>query len=951
MNDKDELLDMIAEWSEAGEYNRIIKAILQSPTALFDDDLAGAFAEALIGNGEYQKAIDVLEDQHERLDGYFKWHYRMGCALLFWAESMSDEDEDEEEDEEENKVEEKNEGINKTAVRDGEDDDDDEECWYSNITKRGLLERARIEFARCMNLNPPEDCLEECDMYMERIEETLDIGGNDDENDEFDPELYEDEELDALEEHIKDYFGEFPTTLHEIVSPDIHVDVCIVPPSPERNYYTLITEGMGAHIMELPEELSAEQYGRAELLICLPPEWRVGENDEEWFWPIGLLKGLARLPINCETWLGVSHSIDNREPFAKNTDLCGAVLRTPLDTESGAEYCELPDGDHVNFYEIIPIYREEMQFKLDHGADALMAKLDGVSHIVNIKRKNTCSDYIPNQKNNNAIFDSIEPHLASIHEKKLDVKDICSANHLAIFLRWFIENDLMSPLFHSRYNDVIGGVLDGSAVDLREFIVTKLNGEIGSFLFSSKGARFAKYYYNHYDENGWQTYPTDIDTYAERYFRWKNIDTKQFQDETYLFVPFDEEYYRAMKGIIDERYVDYRAGEDGDKRSAAKTAVSAFLDCACTCLFTDSPKTVMEALETEKVRGMYANYTPVLVIYCDQSGRTDEEIILSGENAPVICIAKIPGSGAILPRLVEHLDLEPRGAVPGEKTTHLYDSYKKLYGTVPYVICGETVYMASDIGFISFVKKGEPDIIQVVTEFLGCACTVFEPRKTDTEIIQAYHQARVRGKRKGFIPLMVVPDRRLCEALTQISNSRRDREEYGFSPEAVSEFRASALKENPLGGAMMLRLKVIRNFQTSGEVAFGTLTDGEPLTRFMSIWDPETLCTKPVILAEIPVCKPWELFAWVPAHYRTAKYTELIKAARYWYEKHRAQPAVISADAVEFFLDFPVGDKDSMELATEMYGLCPDITDVYKTICDLSGILQYSNVWYLRWKE
>ena len=108
--------------------------------------------------------------------------------------------------------------------------------------------------------------------------------------------------MDTVDEHIKEYFGEFPTVYHEIHSPDVHIDICIIPPTTDNNYYTLITMGMGAHIMDIPEDLEPQKYGRAELLICLPPDWRVGESDEEWFWPITLLKNLARLPINCETW-------------------------------------------------------------------------------------------------------------------------------------------------------------------------------------------------------------------------------------------------------------------------------------------------------------------------------------------------------------------------------------------------------------------------------------------------------------------------------------------------------------------------------------------------------------------------------------------------------------------------------------------------------------------------
>ncbi len=87
---------------------------------------------------------------------------------------------------------------------------------------------------------------------------------------------------------------------HELVSPDIHVDICVVPPSEKRDYYTLVTMGMGAHRMNVPEELAEYKLERAELVIALPPDWKLDEEslkNERWCWPIGLLKVLARLPI------------------------------------------------------------------------------------------------------------------------------------------------------------------------------------------------------------------------------------------------------------------------------------------------------------------------------------------------------------------------------------------------------------------------------------------------------------------------------------------------------------------------------------------------------------------------------------------------------------------------------------------------------------------------------
>ena len=32
-------------------------------------------------------------------------------------------------------------------------------------------------------------------------------------------------------------------------------------------------------------------------------------KDERWYWPIGLLKVLARLPISNDTWLGFGHTM------------------------------------------------------------------------------------------------------------------------------------------------------------------------------------------------------------------------------------------------------------------------------------------------------------------------------------------------------------------------------------------------------------------------------------------------------------------------------------------------------------------------------------------------------------------------------------------------------------------------------------------------------------------
>ncbi|HEV2666656.1 MAG TPA: suppressor of fused domain protein, partial [Blastocatellia bacterium] len=52
------------------------------------------------------------------------------------------------------------------------------------------------------------------------------------------------EALEAIEGHIEKHVGKIETVMHELASDLVHIDVHIVEPAAERNYYTLITSGM-----------------------------------------------------------------------------------------------------------------------------------------------------------------------------------------------------------------------------------------------------------------------------------------------------------------------------------------------------------------------------------------------------------------------------------------------------------------------------------------------------------------------------------------------------------------------------------------------------------------------------------------------------------------------------------------------------------------------------------
>ena len=438
------------------------------------------------------------------------------------------------------------------------------------------------------------------------------------------PEVYTEEEMEAVEGHIQQYFGKVENVFHELVSPDIHVDICMVPPTEERDYCTLVTMGMGAHRMNVPEELVEYKLERAELAIALPADWKLDQEsmkDEKWYWPIRLLKSLARLPINCDSWLGHGHTVENREPFADNTKLCTATLIGPQDTEDGSEVCTLPGGEEVNFYQVIPLYEDELDYKLEHDTDALLNKMRGISFVVNPTRQDAITRGTLSNDDFDGEMDDASYHIESIEEKELPIDPINAYNHMAIYLRWCMEHDLMGEEFLAEYGEVVEKVkADSASVDLREFIRDELDGCLFSVLFNHQGRAFAGYYYGEGDS---PYYPADVDDNALCFFGPERYHSDEFQDEAYLFIPFDEDYYQAMAEVIGERFENWQ-GQDFDEDtlepSEVAQAIMEYLDCECTyfpSMADDDP--IMSAYSYAQRLGVREGFVPVLIQADDET--------------------------------------------------------------------------------------------------------------------------------------------------------------------------------------------------------------------------------------------------------------------------------------------------------------------------------------------
>ena len=227
-------------------------------------------------------------------------------------------------------------------------------------------------------------------------------------------------------------------------------------------------------------------------------------------------------------------------------------------------------------------------------------------------------------------------------------------------------------------------------------------------------------------------------------------------------------------------------------------------------------------------------------------------------------------------------------------------------------------------------------------EYLGCPCTYFPPMADDQPILDAYRQARVRGEKEGFLPMLVAVDELLLECLEDADQVRAKL--LAAPLESGEEFLQKWLKE--------IKEELGEDEPDYWEQLMGEVSDGEGIDSFLSLRDFNGKKTVPVVLAEIPIKNPWEVFAYLPfgGWNECPANEEHMAVAKYWFEKYGAFPALMTHDVLEYSLPAPVSQERAMEVAWEQFTYCSDIVEQgVGTIGRLADGLTKSHYWYFWW--
>lgn len=194
---------------------------------------------------------------------------------------------------------------------------------------------------------------------------------------------YSQSEQETFLESIQEKFG----GISGVFRAENECEIFLIKPSDDIPVHTLISFGMGATAMAVPDD-SVPKF--AELLLHLPADWDFQNPDN--MWVIEGLQRLAKLTTKLQTFVTGGHTI----PFAEKID------NVPFDCYllvENLEQMRISDEKNLQIYHVMLLYPEERLFKLNNGISALFECFDDVDlpfpPILDLKRPNSCPEYQP----------------------------------------------------------------------------------------------------------------------------------------------------------------------------------------------------------------------------------------------------------------------------------------------------------------------------------------------------------------------------------------------------------------------------------------------------------------------------------------------------------------------------------------------------------------------------
>ena len=145
------------------------------------------------------------------------------------------------------------------------------------------------------------------------------------------------------------------------------------------------------------------------------------------------------------------------------------------------------------------------------------------------------------------MLDNGYTHTAKVQKLKLPVPEVNGVNHMAVYLKWAKEHNILSNALLETCPQLLQ-----DEPDYRKIIINhkSFRNMLRLGHFNEKGKEFTEAYYR-FNMGG---FPAHIDEYTENFFGTEKYNSEEFQDEAYLFMEYDESYYENLSAYIDREW-------------------------------------------------------------------------------------------------------------------------------------------------------------------------------------------------------------------------------------------------------------------------------------------------------------------------------------------------------------------------------------------------------------
>ncbi|WP_314662800.1 suppressor of fused domain protein [Prevotella aurantiaca] len=215
---------------------------------------------------------------------------------------------------------------------------------------------------------------------------------------------YSAEERTDLRNFVQERFGKIDAVLHDTDGEGFPIDIVSIPPTKQRNYWTLCTVGAGA--IRVPNQEYYKQSDNGEItfdatkytegfvvehfeyVMYLPPDWNVTDADlskDSNYWYLRLLRDVVQYTYyNFQFQLGDTLSYNDSDgeelSFDASTDFFAVLMLCPLPDVPNEMFANI-GGRTIQFHQVVPITIEESNYISQRSAADFMKKYMGIDAV------------------------------------------------------------------------------------------------------------------------------------------------------------------------------------------------------------------------------------------------------------------------------------------------------------------------------------------------------------------------------------------------------------------------------------------------------------------------------------------------------------------------------------------------------------------------------------------